>query len=64
MEGFVRTNNTLINTKRLLIVEHKPEERGEQSVRPEHYLAVFDTGQVLMLTPEEALVLMPAPVTD
>ena len=61
MEGFTRINNTLINTKRLLIVEHK-QESSEQSSRAEHYRAVFDTGQILILTPEEGRALMPASV--
>jgi hypothetical protein len=64
VEGFTRINDTLINTKRLLIIEHKPEATGGRLFVPEHYRAVFDTGQVLMLTPEEGKALMPPSVTD
>jgi hypothetical protein len=53
MEGFVKVNNTLVNASRILAVQHSPEL--DQGVRysPEHYTAVFDTGQQIRLTPEE-----------
>lgn len=66
-EGFIRINNTLINANRLLAMERQPEKKDGRCSQVEHYLAVFDTGQKLMLTPEEGSALMDrllSPVTE
>jgi hypothetical protein len=48
MEGFIQMGLTLINTRRLMAVSPSPK------VFAGHQLAVFDTGQELMLTDEHA----------
>ncbi len=58
MEGFIRVDQTLINTTRLMVIQHKPEKTDIR--QSEHYLAVFDTGQELMLTPDQGKALMEA----
>lgn len=51
-QQFVRVNNEiLINATRLIAVRHKPKGKHGSSV--DHYLAVFDTGQLVVLTPDE-----------
>ena len=64
MDGFIKVGNTLINTTRLLIIEHKQAEKTDRFSQPEHYLAVFDTGQNLMLTPEEGSALVSRSIAD
>jgi hypothetical protein len=49
MEGFIKIGDALINTDRLITVSRE-EARGRIAA---HYLAVFDTGQKLMLSLEE-----------
>ncbi len=59
MEGFIRINDTLINTSRLISVRHFDEEKREDGfTQTPHYLAVFDTGQKLMLPLEAGALLM------
>jgi hypothetical protein len=53
MEGFIKVNSTVINAARLLAVQHKPDERSGSYHSEEHYLAVFDTGQQIKLSPED-----------
>lgn len=53
MQEFVKVNNSLINTERLLALHHKPRENGGAFQSAEHYLAVFDTGKELWLCPED-----------
>ena len=48
MNGFVRIADTLINTDRLMAVQR---QAANGSIA-EHYLAVFDTGQKVMLSLE------------
>ena len=54
MDGFIKVNDTLINTSRLIAVSR---EQAQGRIA-EHYLAVFDTGQTLMLSIEEGAALM------
>jgi hypothetical protein len=54
MEGFVRINDVLINTNRLMAVQRKAGGNGPVQ---DYYLAVFDTGQELMLTPVDGAIL-------
>lgn len=58
MEGFVKVNNSLINMERLLALHHKPKQNGGVFQSAEHYIAVFDTGQELWLSPEDGLLLV------
>lgn len=53
MKDFIRINNTLVNATRLLALQHKPHESEGPFRSSEHYLAVFDTGEKLWLTPED-----------
>lgn len=53
MEGFVKINNSLINMERLLALHHKPKQNGGSFQSAEHYIAVFDTGKELWLSPED-----------
>ena len=53
MDGFIKVNDTLINTQRLLALQQQ-ESNGHIAA---HYLAVFDTGQKLVLTSEEGAAL-------
>lgn len=53
MGDFIKVNDTLINMGRLLALQHRPEKREGNYYSAEHYLAVFDTGQQLRLTPAE-----------
>ena len=64
MDGFIRVDNTLINAQRLIAIGHKEAETTQQHSRPEHYLAVFDTGQELMLTPEQGRSLLSSPMAQ
>ncbi len=58
MDDFIKVNETLINGSRLLAVQHKPQ-REEGSFRSsEHYLAVFDTGQEIRLSPEDGALIV------
>jgi hypothetical protein len=58
MKDFIRINNSLVNAPRLLALQHKPHQ-GEGSFRSaEHYLAIFDTGKELWLSPEDGAALM------
>ena len=60
MPKFVKANNTLINTNRLLAVQHKPAKSEGSFVLSEHYLAVFDTGQELRLPVQDGVLLLKA----
>jgi hypothetical protein len=53
MEKFVKLDNILINVERLISVKYGPETQSPKLVQSEHYLALFDTGQVVMLEPED-----------
>lgn len=53
MNEFVKVNNSLINANRLLAVKHVPTKKEGSYCSAEHYLAVFDTGQELKLSPED-----------
>lgn len=53
MENFVRIADTLINVARLIVVKRNPPEH----YRAGWYLAVFDTDQNLLMTPDEGKVL-------
>ncbi len=53
MEKFVKLDNILINTDRLISVKHEPETNTRQLEQSEHYMALFDTGQLVMLTVED-----------
>jgi hypothetical protein len=53
MKEFVSVNNSLINTSRLLALHHKPETEEGSFRSAEHYLAIFDTGKELWLSPED-----------
>jgi hypothetical protein len=53
MSDFIKVNDTLINAARLITVSRE-EAKGSIG---EHYLAVFDTGQRLMLSPEDGAAL-------
>lgn len=53
MDKFIKINNTVINAARLLAVQHKPERREGSFHSDEYYLAVFDTGQQIKLSPED-----------
>ncbi len=58
MEDFVKVNDTLINGSRLLALQHKPVKEEGSFRSSEHYLAVFDTGQELRLSPEDGAALV------
>jgi len=59
-QRFVKVNSSLINIDRLLIVQHKPELSEGPFYTPEHYLAVFDTGEKLRLEPADGASLVGA----
>ncbi len=50
---FLEINGSAIARERLLAVRHHPKVDEGVVYSPEHYQAVFDTGQELRLTPEE-----------
>ncbi|HKB67624.1 MAG TPA: hypothetical protein VKC61_17330 [Pyrinomonadaceae bacterium] len=51
-QQFVRVNDeVLINASRLMAMRYKPV--GQYGSTKDHYLAAFDTGQQVVLTPEE-----------
>jgi len=58
MEKFVKLDNVLINVERLISVKYGPETQSPKLVQSEHYLALFDTGQVVMLEPEDGRALI------
>jgi hypothetical protein len=58
MNEFVKINNSLINVNRLLAVKYVPAKKEDSYRSNEHYLAVFDTGQELKLSPEDGLELV------
>lgn len=58
MEEFVKVNNTVINASRLLALQHKPEKISGSFHSNEHFLAVFDTGQEVKLSPEDGKALV------
>lgn len=58
MDKHVKVNNTVINATRLLVVQHKPEQKSGSFHSLEHYLAVFDTGQEIKLSPEDGRALV------
>jgi len=53
-DGFIQVGQTLINIDRLIVVGPSPR------VREGHFLAVWDTGQELMLSQNDAEALMSA----
>lgn len=53
MSEFVKVNNSLINVNRLIAVKYVSAKQEGSYRSKEHYLAVFDTGQELMLSPED-----------
>lgn len=58
MEKFVKLDNILINVDRLISVKHEPEVRTRQLDQSEHYMALFDTGQLVMLSVEDGRALI------
>jgi hypothetical protein len=58
MKDFVQVNNSLVNTSRLLALQHKPNQSEGSFRSAEHYLAIFDTGKELWLSPEDGAALM------
>jgi hypothetical protein len=58
VSNFIQTGQSLINAERLLSLQHKPELNEGVRYSPEHYDAMFDTGQRLRLTLEEGAALM------
>lgn len=58
MAQFIKAEDTLINKDRLVAVQYKPAENGGAFVSQEHYLAVFDTGEKVWLSPTEGLALI------
>jgi hypothetical protein len=53
MDGFIKINDTLINGDRLLALQHRPTREEGSFHSTEHYLAVFDNGYELRLSPED-----------
>lgn len=53
MKDFVGVNNSLIDISRLLALQHKPETAEAAFRSAEHYLAIFDTGKELWLSPQD-----------
>jgi hypothetical protein len=50
MGKFIKLDNILINLDRLISVKHEPEMQTRQIEQSEHYMALFDTGQLVMLS--------------
>ena len=54
---FVKIDNqVLINASRLMAVRYKP--KGQYDSTADHYLAAFDTGQTVVLSPDEGAELL------
>lgn len=58
MKDFIQINNSLVNTSRLLALQHRPHKSEGSFRSTEHYLAIFDTGKELWLSPEDGAALM------
>lgn len=58
MGQFIKAEGSLVNKDRLVAVQHKPAENGGAFVSREHYLAVFDTGEKIWLSPTEGRALI------
>lgn len=58
MNEFAEVNDSLINIDRLLAIQHKPAKAEGSFRSAEHYLAVFDTGQELRLSPEDGALIV------
>lgn len=57
MKDFTVVNGSLINTSRLLALNHKPETSEGSFRSAEHYLAIFDTGKELWLSRQDGVAL-------
>lgn len=58
MKDFIQINNSLVNASRLLALQHKPHKSEGSFRSAEHYLAIFDTGKEIWLSPEDGVALV------
>jgi hypothetical protein len=58
MEKFVKLDNILINVDRLISVKHEPDIQTRKIEQSEHYMALFDTGQLVMLSVKDGTALI------